>query len=263
MTRINLIDPAELTDQHLFAEFREIKMVATSLNRSLRARGIDGVLGMIPPRFTLNKGHVSFFFDKGSYLQKRYAKVCEEMDNREINYDKSKTFDDVGTFATDPRLCNDWVPDTFALTIIKNRIQQRIMQKRDWYRFKGTSLKEHPTLWNRPLTHGDQLNGIFVNEFMRNGITEQVLTIYRHVIKMKKPSADDVIAYLKNNGFIWISETYYANDDGIKMDVYVFKATGQLTVSFREHDADTALDLKRRYTFMKELAEYPLPLCTY
>ena len=37
MTRINLIHPSELTDQHLFAEFREIKMIPKSLRRSLRA----------------------------------------------------------------------------------------------------------------------------------------------------------------------------------------------------------------------------------
>ena len=35
MTRINLVPPEELTDQHLFAELREIKMVPRSLARSL------------------------------------------------------------------------------------------------------------------------------------------------------------------------------------------------------------------------------------
>ena len=34
MTRINLVPPEELMDQHLFAEFREIKMV--SLRRGLK-----------------------------------------------------------------------------------------------------------------------------------------------------------------------------------------------------------------------------------
>lgn len=37
MTRINLVPPEELMDQHLFAEFREIKMVPKSLRRSLQA----------------------------------------------------------------------------------------------------------------------------------------------------------------------------------------------------------------------------------
>lgn len=38
MTRINLVPPSELMDQHLFAEFREIKMVPRSLHRSIVAR---------------------------------------------------------------------------------------------------------------------------------------------------------------------------------------------------------------------------------
>ena len=35
MTRINIIDTTELTDQHLIAEYREIFMVAGSLRRTL------------------------------------------------------------------------------------------------------------------------------------------------------------------------------------------------------------------------------------
>ena len=35
MTRINIIEPSELTDQHLIAEYREITMVPGSLKRTL------------------------------------------------------------------------------------------------------------------------------------------------------------------------------------------------------------------------------------
>jgi len=34
MTRINIIDPSELYDQHLIAEYREIFMVAGSLKKN-------------------------------------------------------------------------------------------------------------------------------------------------------------------------------------------------------------------------------------
>lgn len=37
MTRVNLVPVTELADQHLFAEFRELKMVPKSLARSLRS----------------------------------------------------------------------------------------------------------------------------------------------------------------------------------------------------------------------------------
>ena len=35
LTRINLVEPSELTDQHLIAEYREIFMVGGSLKRTL------------------------------------------------------------------------------------------------------------------------------------------------------------------------------------------------------------------------------------
>ena len=35
MTRINIVVPSELTDQHLIAEYREITMVPGSLKRTL------------------------------------------------------------------------------------------------------------------------------------------------------------------------------------------------------------------------------------
>jgi deoxyribonuclease (pyrimidine dimer) len=37
MTRINLVPPEELSDQHLVAEYREIFMVGSSLQRSLKS----------------------------------------------------------------------------------------------------------------------------------------------------------------------------------------------------------------------------------
>ena len=38
MTRINIISPSELTDQHLVAEYREIFMIGSALQKSLKKR---------------------------------------------------------------------------------------------------------------------------------------------------------------------------------------------------------------------------------
>jgi len=38
MTRINLVNPKELSDQHLVAEYREIFMVGSSLQRSMKSK---------------------------------------------------------------------------------------------------------------------------------------------------------------------------------------------------------------------------------
>lgn len=137
MTRINLVDPSELMDQHLFAEFREIKMVPMSLRRSLTARGLAGVLAMVPSEFTLNKGHVSFFYDKGAYLAMRYGWLRDELDKRGIQYDRGSRFDPLGVYDANPSLFNGYTPTPAALAIIRERIAQKIAMKPHWYRYRG------------------------------------------------------------------------------------------------------------------------------
>ena len=132
MTRINLIDPSELADQHLVAEYREIFMVGPALQRSLKSPNWNKTKETLPKEFTLNGGHVKFFYNKGKYLHKRYKELIEEMKSRGMNPDPLRTFkreqwpDD---------LYNDWLPTTKDLEIIRERITQRINQKPDWYRW--------------------------------------------------------------------------------------------------------------------------------
>ena len=52
MTRINIVEPSELTDQHLIAEYREIFMVGSSLQRSLKSKNWNPK--SIPKKYTLN-----------------------------------------------------------------------------------------------------------------------------------------------------------------------------------------------------------------
>ena len=133
MTRINLVPVTELADQHLFAEWREIKMVPRSLQRSLRARGREGVLGMVPREFTLNTGHVSFFYDKGFYLAKRYEALSLELEERDYRYDRSARLDPEEVFVGLPnRFHSDYTPTPEALAIVRERIALRISQK-PWF----------------------------------------------------------------------------------------------------------------------------------
>ena len=82
MTRINLVSPSELSDQHLVAEYREIFMVGSALQRSMKSKSWEKTIENIPKEFTLNKGHVTFFYNKGKYLEKRYHKIVKEMIKR-------------------------------------------------------------------------------------------------------------------------------------------------------------------------------------
>lgn len=144
MTRINLVPPSELMDQHLFAEWREIKMVPKSLRRSIQARGVEGVLQMVPPAYVLGKGHVSFFYDKAVYLAKRYWALTQELHNRGVNFDTSALLDtsDVYTVANlstglDNRFRKDYTPTPEALALIRARIAEKIALKPDWYRYSS------------------------------------------------------------------------------------------------------------------------------
>ena len=135
MTRINLVPPQELMDQHLFAEFREIKMIPKSLNRSLIARGIGGVLEMVPKAFTLNKGHVSFFYDKGKYLEERYQALRYELGLRNINFDRDSPLDPDCVYFSNRSLYGNYTPTPEALAIIRQRIAEKIAMKPNWYRY--------------------------------------------------------------------------------------------------------------------------------
>ena len=53
--RVNIIDPIYLTDNHLIAEYREMKMVTAYYLRSSKTKtGIDK--SRISPKYTLNQG---------------------------------------------------------------------------------------------------------------------------------------------------------------------------------------------------------------
>nr|AAD33354.1 pyrimidine dimer-specific glycosylase [Chlorella virus]AAD33377.1 pyrimidine dimer-specific glycosylase [Chlorella virus] len=133
MTRVNLIPVQELADQHLMAEFRELKMIPKALARSLRTQSSEKILKKIPSKFTLNTGHVLFFYDKGKYLQKRYDEIVVELVARgyKINVDAKLDPDNVMT----DEWYNDYTPTEDALNIIRERILEKIAMKPGWYRF--------------------------------------------------------------------------------------------------------------------------------
>jgi len=131
MTRINIISPSELTDQHLIAEYREIFMVAGSLKRTLISK--NGYLqSKVPKEYTLNSGHVYFFYNKGKYLNKRYNLIIKEMKLRGFNPDKERKFPKDIFINND--LYNDWSPNQNDIKIIRQRISEKIALKPTWYR---------------------------------------------------------------------------------------------------------------------------------
>ena len=131
MTRINIINPLELYDQHLIAEYREILMVASSLKRTLVSKG-GYKESKVPKRYTLNKGHVYFFYNKGLYLHKRYDSIICEMKKRGFKPHPDRKFPE--NIFKDIGLYNDWVPKEDDYKIIRKRIKEKIILKPEWYR---------------------------------------------------------------------------------------------------------------------------------
>ena len=135
MTRINLINPRELSDQHLVAEYREIFMVGSALQRSMKSKSWKKTKENLPKEFTLNIGHVKFFYNKGKYLHKRYLKLIEEMQSRGMRPDPERHFKK-GQWPNE--LYRDWEPKKKDIQLIKKRIKEKINQKPTWYRWTKT-----------------------------------------------------------------------------------------------------------------------------
>ena len=132
MTRINIVPTSELADQHLVAEYRELFMVGSALQRTLKSKNKDKTLSSLPEKFTLNTGHVKFFYNKGKYLHKRYKELINEMKRRGFNPDSNRLFPD--KIFKDNNLYNDWMPTIEDQKLIRQRIEERINAKPDWYR---------------------------------------------------------------------------------------------------------------------------------
>lgn len=118
MTRINLgIPPESLHHKHLTAEYREIGRIG-----SLVLARLDNGQSFndIPPKFTLGKGHVKFFFDKGKYIHKRFEALKREMIRRgyKANLDFRNTWPQ--------ELYNDYEPTPEDIEIVERRIADRM-----------------------------------------------------------------------------------------------------------------------------------------
>ena len=79
MTRINLVPPSELCDQHLLAEHRELTRIPNAV-----AKGKFNLQGQ-PTDYKLGEGHVRFFFNKLAFLTRRYDELHLECKARGFN----------------------------------------------------------------------------------------------------------------------------------------------------------------------------------
>lgn len=119
MTRINLVPPRELCDQHLLAEHRELTRIPNAV-----AKGKFNLQGQ-PDDYKLGEGHVRFFFNKMTFLKKRYDALHQECLVRGFNVQYIFPQD----LPKDPNLWLDYHPTETALALNRERIELRMPAK--------------------------------------------------------------------------------------------------------------------------------------
>ena len=152
--RVNVLHPMFLSDQHLVAEYREVKMGPKALSRSLGSlKGVDRK--KISPKYTLNTGHTYFFYDKNKFLEDRLALIVEEMKFRGFATNHIELLDDSYDYHKDTfndEWWGNWIPDEEAVRINMERINERFYQKsldpntKGWYKLFGHSVSDMNSL---------------------------------------------------------------------------------------------------------------------
>jgi deoxyribonuclease (pyrimidine dimer) len=123
MTRINVVDPTLLTDQHLLAEYRELPRVF-ALARPLKPREVV-------PEYRLGPGHVRFFYPLTGWLAARQAAIIAECCDRQFQIQHTSPPDPV------PGLDGDWSPPPAAYAASLDRLRAKLRAKPNFYRFRG------------------------------------------------------------------------------------------------------------------------------
>jgi deoxyribonuclease (pyrimidine dimer) len=144
MTRVNLVHVEDLADQHLFSEWREIKMIPAKLKK-LQETKLGGVIMRdVPSTYTLNTGHVRFFYDKMYFLYTRYNELTDELHKRNFNishHDAASIFiDGIVSEMQNPL----WEPTIPEIAINVERITLRLNERPNWYRYYGDVV---PSMW--------------------------------------------------------------------------------------------------------------------
>lgn len=121
MTRINVVNPSELSREHLVAEYREIMRLPGNLKSWLNRKTKPPSFDEIPLEYKLGTGHVKYFYNKFLFLQKRFESLVLEMQARGYN----PKFTDSSIFVVDKLYYNDYTPTKEAIEINRVRIKER------------------------------------------------------------------------------------------------------------------------------------------
>lgn len=127
MTRINVVEPNELTNKHLMGELHEITrvygLVRKAQDRKINKYNFKDKIKQ-PDTYTLGTGHVYFFYDKLGFITERYYALNQEAVKRSFNVnpiDKQSL-----TVGIQDWWFGDYQPTQEAIEINRQRIQERL-----------------------------------------------------------------------------------------------------------------------------------------
>ena len=130
MTRVNVINPMCLYDQHLVAEYREISRIPSAIIKLLKTKGSFVILKDVPVEYTFSTGHVKFFYNKLLFIKKRHDALKEEGLRRGMAL-SSITID----LSEIPSMfLHDYTPTESAIRLNLERIQTKINMKPEFYK---------------------------------------------------------------------------------------------------------------------------------
>lgn len=117
MTRVNCVSPIELTNQHLLAEYRELPRIRHAYPRNNTP--------VIPLEYILGKGHLTFFYNKGLWLENRHKELIAEMKLRGFTVNLPPL--DLSHW---PKWAmRNWIPTKEAIELNRARIAERLGAK--------------------------------------------------------------------------------------------------------------------------------------
>lgn len=157
--RINIIPVELLPDIHLRAEYREILMAPHYYIKSKNSKsGID--INKISQRYTLNKGHAYFWYDKFKFIKDRHNELENEMTNRHF---KIRDIDKISTLLDlVPMDSKEYIWTYQEILINVQRILEKIFVKEfienkpNFYKYKQESRTFHQ--WCDYLTERLKIN---------------------------------------------------------------------------------------------------------
>lgn len=133
MTRINLVPPEELTDQHLMREYQELPRIVGLVRKAIH-KGRKPSDFKMAHDYILGSGHVTFFYNKLEFLRKRQLSLIAELLVREYKIVHQEGLD---LYNIPNEWKEDYIPTNNGLMLSRERIREKILMKPQWYKYKG------------------------------------------------------------------------------------------------------------------------------